>query len=212
MRFHYLVVEGPPGVGKTALVERLGGLEASVVLDRSENPFLHDFYQDKPGAAFQAQMFFLLSRYRQLSQIAQRDLFHQVTICDFLFAKDKIFAYLNLEDTELALYEKVYGVLVGGVPTPELVIYLKAPAEVLAKRMRGKDRKGEPGPTEAYLRELVKAYDFFFFHYSATPLLVVNAAEVDFSDPRTELDSLLQEIQSMEGGTRIYNPVPGVKK
>lgn len=206
MRFHYIAVEGPPGAGKTALVGRLGGREASRVLETSENPFLRSFYSGKPGTAFQTQMFFLLSRYRQLSQLAQRELFRETTICDFLFAKDKIFAYLNLEDTELVLYEKIYGVLAAEVPSPELVIYLQAPAEILFKRLRARSRR-EPGPTEAYLRELVRAFDYFFFHYSASPLLVVNTAEVDFSDPGTELGDLRREIESIEGGTRFFKPV-----
>lgn len=206
MRHHYIAVEGPPGVGKTALVERLGGREVSVVLEEGENPFLRGFYMGKQGAAFQAQMFFLLSRYRQLSELAQRELFHQLTVCDFLFAKDKIFAYLNLDDTELALYEKIYSVLAGEVPSPELVIYLQAPAEVLSRRLKARSRKGEPGPGEDYLRELVKAFDYFFFHYSSTPLLIVNTTEVDFSRSDVEPDDLLREIESIEGGTRFFKP------
>ncbi len=209
MDHHYIAVEGPPGVGKTGLVERLAGREASIVLEEGGNPFLRAFYTGKPGAAFQAQMFFLLSRYRQLSELAQRELFHQLTICDFLFAKDKIFAYLNLDDTELALYEKIYGVLAGEVPPPELVIYMQAPAEVLTKRLRAKSRKGDLGPKETYLGELVKAFDFFFFHYSTTPLLIVNTAEVDFSDPETDLEILRREIGSIEGGTRFFKPGRG---
>jgi deoxyadenosine/deoxycytidine kinase len=151
-------------------------------------------------------MFFLLSRYRQLSELAQRELFRQVTACDFIFAKDKIFAYLNLDDTELMLYERIYRVLEGEVPPPELVIYLQAPAEVLLKRLKSRPRRADPGPGEAYLRELVKAYDYFFFHYSATPLLVVNTADVDFSHPGTGLDDLIHEMQSLSGGTRFYRP------
>ena len=208
MNPRYIAVEGPPGVGKTALVERLAThLEASVVLEKSEeNPFLRDFYHEKPGAAFQTQMFFLLSRYRQLSELAQRELFRQVTASDFIFAKDKIFAYLNLDDTELMLYEKIYRVLEGEVPPPELVIYLQASPEVLHKRLRSRQRRADPGPGEAYLRELVKAYDYFFFHYSETPLLVVSSTDVDFSHPGTSLDDLIQEMQSLTGGTRFFMP------
>jgi deoxyadenosine/deoxycytidine kinase len=207
MNPRYIAVEGPPGVGKTALVERLAThLEASVVLEKVENPFLRDFYHEKPGAAFQSQMFFLLSRYRQLSELAQRELFRQVTACDFIFAKDKIFAYLNLDDTELMLYEKIFRVLEGEVPPPELVIYLQAPAEVLLKRLKSRQRRSEPGPGEPYLRELVKAYDYFFFHYSETPLLVVNTTDVDFSHPATSLDDLIHEMQSLSGGTRFFMP------
>jgi deoxyadenosine/deoxycytidine kinase len=209
MRFHYISVEGPPGVGKTALSERLGSKGGSLVLEEEENPFLQNFYTGKPGAAFQAQMFFLLSRYRQLSELSQRELFHQFTVSDFLLAKDKIFAYLNLDDTELALYEKIYGVLASEVPSPELVIYLQAPAEVLYKRLKGRSRKGEPGPKEDYLRELVKAFDYFFFHYSTSPLLIVNTADIDFYDPDNELDDLLREIDTIEGGTRFFMPARG---
>jgi len=208
MNPRYVAVEGPPGVGKTALVERLANhLEAAVVLEKGENPFLRDFYHEKPGAAFQTQMFFLLNRYRQLSELAQRELFRQVTASDFIFARDKIFAYLNLDDTELMLYEKIYRVLEGEVPPPELVIYLQAPADVLLKRIKSRQRRAaDPGPGEAYLRELVKAYDYFFFHYSETPLLVVNTADVDFSHPATSLDDLIQEMQSLAGGTRFFMP------
>jgi deoxyadenosine/deoxycytidine kinase len=113
---------------------------------------------------------------------------------------------LNLDDTELALYEKIYGVLAGEVPSPELVIYLQAPAEVLHKRLKTKSRKGESGPREDYLRELVRAFDYFFFHYSTSPLLIVNTADVDFSDPDSELDDLLREIDTIEGGTRFFKP------
>ncbi len=196
-------------MGKTALVERLGAVfEASVALESDNNPFLGDYYLGKPGAAFQAQMFFLLSRYRQLNELSQRDLFRQVVVCDYILSKDKIFAYLNLEDTELVLYEKIFQVLAGEVPSPELVIYLQAPAEVLVKRLKARARRSEAGPDEAYLRELVKAYDFFFFHYSATPLLVVNVADRNFYDTQTELDDLLHEIDSLQGGTRFYRPPP----
>jgi deoxyadenosine/deoxycytidine kinase len=206
-RFRYIAVEGPPGAGKTALAEELARrLEAARALERVDNPFLRDFYADKPGAAFQTQMFFLLSRYRQLSELAQRHLFQQVTLSDYILAKDKIFAYLTLDDTELMIYEKIYKVLAVDVPLPDLVLYLQAPVEVLARRLRARPRTGEASPRDEYLAEVVKAYDYFFFHYAATPLLVVNTAELDLSRLQEEMEPLLQQIESLTGGTRFYVP------
>jgi deoxyadenosine/deoxycytidine kinase len=204
MRFRYVAVEGPPGVGKTSLARRLAEtFDGGMVLESGTNPFLNDFHEGKPGAAFQAQIFYLLSRYRELSQLAQRELFSQLKIADFILAKDKIYAYLHLDDSELVLYEKIYRTLASEVPAPELVIYLQASAEALMKRLR---RAHGPLPEEADLREVVRAYDYFFFHYSATPLLVVNCSDVDFSSPETRLDYLVQEIRLMPGGTRYYVP------
>ncbi len=204
MRYRYVAIEGPPGVGKSALARRIAEvLDGGTVLENEANPFLKDFHAGRPGAAFQTQMFFLLSRYRELSQLAQRELFSQVKVSDFILPKDKIFAYLNLDDSELLLYEKIYRTLAAEVPSPELVIYLQAPAETLIKRLRR-----SPGfvPDDSMMREIVRAYDYFFFHYSATPLLVVNAGTVDFSNPETNLDYLVQEIRLMPGGTRYYVP------
>lgn len=207
MRFRYIGIEGPPGAGKTALTDLLTTrLEAARALERQDNPFLRDFYAEKSGAAFQAQMFFLLSRYRQLSELSQRNLFQQMTISDYIFAKDKIFAYLNLDDTELMLYERIHKVLQADIPAPDLVLYLQAPADVLARRLRSRPRTGEPGASETYLAEVVKAYDYFFFHYNRTPLLVVNTTEMDLVKLPQELDDLLEQIRSMSGGTRFYVP------
>ena len=205
MRFRYIVVEGPPGVGKTVLAQRLAALlDGGTVLEEANNPFLDDFLSGRSGAAFQAQVFFLLNRYREISELAQRELFSQLKFSDFLLAKDKIYAHLNLDDTELMLYEKIYGALATEVPAPDLVIYLQAQAPVLLKRHRR--RPESRFLEEEDLRELVRAYDYFFFHYSATPLLVVSAADVDFAHPETPLNDLVQEIQLMSGGTRYYVP------
>ena len=201
----YIVVEGPIGVGKTSLAELLAErLQAGKLLEGpDENPFITQFYTDMRRYAFQTQLYFLLNRFRQQQELAQFDLFKQSLVSDYLFDKDKIFAYLNLDDSELLLYEKIYRTLAVEVPSPELVVYLQAPAETLIKRLR---RSPGQVPDDSTMREIVRAYDYFFFHYSATPLLVVNAANVDFASPETNLDYLVQEIRLMPGGTRYYVP------
>lgn len=205
MTFRYIAVEGPPGAGKTELSNRLAArLDGAAQNEEKNNPFLKDFLAGKGGAAFQAQIFFLLNRYRQLSGLAQRELFSQTQIADFILNRDKIYAYLNLDDTELMLYEKIYRPLAVEVPSPELVIYLQVPVEVLAERSR--QGSEADAVAEEDLLEIVRAYDYFFFHYSQTPLLVVSSAEVDFGDPDADLRDLLQEIQLIRGGTRFYIP------
>ena len=137
MQFRHIAIEGPIGAGKTALAERLGTrLDATVVLEETDNPFLADFYADRPGAALQAQLFYLLTRHRQQVSLRQADLFSQMTICDYLFDKDKIFAYLNLDDNELFIYQRLYDLLARDVPAPDLVLYLQAPTDVLLRRSR----------------------------------------------------------------------------
>ena len=153
MQFRYIAIEGPIGVGKTALAERLGTrLDATVVLEEAENPFLADFYADRPGAALQAQLFYLLNRHRQQIALRQADLFSQITICDYLFDKDKIFAYLNLDDNELFIYQRLYDLLARDVPSPDLVVYLQAPTDVLLRRVRSAPARSRSGRAAARRR------------------------------------------------------------
>jgi deoxyguanosine kinase len=213
VHFRYIAVEGPIGAGKTALAERLGTrLDATVVLEETENPFLADFYADRPGAALQAQLFYLLNRHRQQTSLRQADLFSQVTICDYLFDKDKIFAFLNLDDNELFIYQRLYELLARDVPSPDLVVYLQAPSDVLLRRLRARPSDPEADRLDAddeYLRELNEAYHHFFFHYNATPLLVVETSQFDSEASDEALDDLVKQIRSMTGGTRYYVPRTG---
>ena len=212
MNFKSIAVEGPIGVGKTSLVDFLAErLEARKVLESTENPFLHDFYQDRPGAAFQCQLFFLLSRFRQQQELAQGNLFRQSLVCDYVFAKDKIFAYLNLNDSELMLYEKIYGVLEEQVPHPDLVIYLQARDEVLMERIRSRQRDYEREISEKYVAELNRAYNYFFFHYNRTPLLVIDTSSIDFVKSREDLEEVLRQIKSMQRGVQYYIPLGSSK-
>jgi len=207
LNFRYIAIEGPIGVGKSALAERFGTkLDATVVLDDTENPFLRDFYAGRPGAAFQAQLFSLLARHRQQVALRQASLFNQFTLCDYLFDKDKIYAYLNLDDNELFIYQRLYDLLVADVPAPDLVIYLQAPTDVLKRRLRHRARQQpeEPWPSEDYLRELNEAYNHFFFHYSATPLLVVETSQFDLAWGDEALEELTKQLKTMNRGTRYY--------
>lgn len=211
MAFHYLAIEGPIGAGKTRLAERLATrLEATTVLEDTDNPFLADFYADRPGAALQAQLFYLLNRHRQLTGKRQADLFLQTTICDYVFDKDKIFAYLNLDDNELFIYQRLFDLLARDVPPPDLVVYLQAPTELLMERLRRREKErdeladGLPLPAEEYVRELNEAYQHFFFHYTSTPLLVVETSQFDPESDDAALDELVKQIKGMNKGTRYY--------
>ena len=210
MRFRSIAIEGPIGAGKTALAEWLGArLDATVVLEETENPFLGDFYADRPGAALQAQLFYLLNRHRQQVILRQTDLFSQAMICDYLFDKDKIFAYLNLDDNELFIYQRLYELLARDVPAPDLVLYLQAPTDVLLRRLRARAADPETAaldPDPEYLRELNEAYHYFFFHYNATPLLVVETSQFDSGASDEALDDLVRQIRAMGPGTRYYVP------
>ena len=209
LSFRYIAIEGPAGVGKSLLADRLGArLDATVVLDETENPFLADFYSDRPGAAFQAQLFFTLSRHRQQTAVRQSDLFSQLTVADYLFDRDKIYAYLNLDDNELFIYQRLYELLAQDISPPDLVIFLQSPTDVLRRRLRERERANPelPALDDEYVRELNEAYNHFFFHYTATPLLVVETSQFDLSWGEDALADLERQLRSMGKGTRYYVP------
>jgi deoxyadenosine/deoxycytidine kinase len=212
LEFRYLAIEGPPGLGKTALAERLGArLDATVVLEQAENPFLADFYAGRSGAAFQTQLFFTLARHRQLLALRQRHLFSQTAVCDYLFERDRVYAFMNLDDNELFIYQRLFELVARDLSQPDLVVYLQAPTESLVRRHKDRTRRDEdaPEPAEAYLAELNEAYQHFFFHYSATPLLVVETSHVDVSWGDEAVDDLMKQLGSMGRGTRYYVPRTG---
>lgn len=207
----YLVVEGPIGVGKTSLAQFLAQeMTARLVLEKvEENPFLTRFYQDKRQFAFSAQTFFLLSRYRQQLALHQPDLFHQSTVTDYFFPKDRIFARVNLDNDEWALYEQIYTILGVRLPTPDLVIYLQAGTDVLMDRIRSRGRTYEKEITRDYLQRLHEAYNQFFFHYTDSPLLVIQTTDIDFVKHRDHLEDLLRQISHPRKGTHYYIPMNG---
>jgi deoxyguanosine kinase len=206
--FKHIAVEGPIGVGKTSLVDMLAKrFRGTKVLEDVENPFLTDFYKDKRGAAFRCQLFFLLSRYDQQRSLAQRDLFTSLMLSDYTFPKDKIFAYLTLDDSELMIYNRLYEVLVESVPKPDLVIYLQARVDVLVKRIKRRGREYEKSIAPAYLEELNEAYSHYFYRYEETPLLVVNTNGIDFVHTPAHFEALVEEIRNAQKGTQYYAPL-----
>lgn len=208
MDFHYIAVEGPIGVGKTTFVELLAShLNATRIHEDLNNPFLKDFYHDEAGAAFQAQLFFLLMRYQQQLKLQQQDLFQQTIICDYMFQKDRIFAYLNLSDSELMVYEKLYSLLEPNIPRPDLVIYLQATQDVLMQRIKKRNLDYEKSITRDYLKELAQAYNYFFFHYKQSSLLVINTSEIDFVENPQDMQDLVKMIRTMGKGIKYYVPL-----
>ncbi len=204
----YIAVEGPIRVGKSTLARILAErLNAQRVIEPEENPFLRAFYDGQPGAAFQAQLAFLIRRFEQLRDLDLGPRSQKVVISDFIFEKDKLFACLNLADQELDTYNRFYSYFREQIPTPDLVIYLQATPEVLKKRLKKKNAPGEKAVNEDYLEEVVKAYEHFFFHYTSSDLLIVNTSEIDFVERNQDLQELLRKITAPIKGTQYFLPL-----
>lgn len=205
----YIAIEGPIGVGKSSLADFLAReLNGRTLIEEVDsNPFLSNFYSDIKKYAFQTQLFFLLSRYQQQKEMFQQELFSANVISDYLFAKDRIFAYLNLDENELGLYEQVYRLLDTRIPKPDLVIYLQASTGVLLDRIDRRNIDYEKDVREEYIEKLVDAYNRYFFYYNDTPLLVVNTTEIDFVNNPDDLTNLVKEIRAMKGGSQHYIPL-----
>ena len=206
-----IAVEGPIRVGKTSLADILADrLHARRLRDVEDNPFLKPFYNEKPGAAFQVQLYFLVERFKQWRTLDVASSSRQAVVSDYLFERDKIFAYLNLSDAELRLYDELYRLLAEQAPVPDLVIYLQAKPEVLRKRIAKKNVAMENRISSEYLEEVVKAYEHFFFHYRSSDLLVVETSEIDFVDRNEDLDQLLERLSQPVKGTQYFLPLGSV--
>lgn len=205
----FIAVEGAIGAGKTSLVSLLEQqYGARVILEENDsNPFIAKFYEDQETYSFQTQIFFLLNRYNQYMELAQRDLFNSVVVIDYLFQRDKIFAQLNLEDHEYRLYEQIFNLLVPKAPKPDLVIFLQASTEVLMERVSKRGRDYEAFMDPDYLDSVNKAFNNFFFYYSDTPLLVINTNEIDFVEKKYDLEELINKVNSHKLGREYYNPL-----
>lgn len=205
----YIVVEGPIGVGKTSLAKKLAeSLSADLLLEEVyENPFLERFYREGRSAALPAQMFFLFARARQIEELRQSDLFSNVRVSDYLFAKDQLFADLNLSPEELSLYNQVVESLKIEAPVPDLVIYLQASVDALMERIARRGVAFERAIDRRYLENLTDAYARFFHEYNDGPLLIVNASQIDPINNVTDYDQLFQQIEKTTGGRHFFNPV-----
>ncbi|MFZ5949021.1 MAG: deoxynucleoside kinase [Stygiobacter sp.] len=205
----YIAIEGVIGAGKSSLAQLLADkLKASLILEEfEENPFLQKFYDDRKRYAFQTQMFFLINRYKQQQQLKQQDLFSSITVSDYIFDKDKIFAYLNLSKEELKLYEAIFPLLERDIPKPDLVIFLQASIDRLIFNIKKRGRSFEKNLTRQYLVELSEAYNNFFFKYSNTPLLIVNTSDIDFVNNENDFDELYSHIfREDRGFIEYFNP------
>ncbi|HJM47806.1 MAG TPA: deoxynucleoside kinase [Candidatus Marinimicrobia bacterium] len=206
---YYLAVEGPIGVGKTSLVKLLGKkLGAKMVLEEYENnPFLEEFYNDPERFAFQTQLFFLMSRYRQQQDLRQVDMFHNLLITDYMFVKDRLFASLNLDDKELSLYDTVANLLERNVLKPDVVIYLQADTQTLMRNIANRGRDFETNMSFEYLDALSQVYTEYFFKYQETPLIIINTNNIDFVNNSDDLDEVIKYIREPVSGTKFFNPI-----
>ncbi len=205
----YIAIEGVIGAGKTTLATMLTErLQAKLVLEKfEENPFLSKFYEDQDHYAFQTQIFFLLSRYKQQQELFQGDLFYNFLVSDYIFDKDKIFAYLTLQDDELKLYETLVTTIEKNIPTPDLVVYLQSSTERLMSNIKKRGRSFEENMSDEYIRDLNEAYNYFFFRYKSAPLLIINATEIDFVNEPGDFEDLLEQIlRKDKAPVEYYNP------
>jgi deoxyadenosine/deoxycytidine kinase len=204
--FRHIAIEGAPRCQKSKFAQILAQIiGGKVVLDKTENPYLKDFYDEKEGAPFLAQLVFLVNRYHQQLRLSQRDLFEERVICDYLFEKDKIYAYQTLGDDELIVYERIYTILAERIPRPDLTIYLQISPPTLLKRIIKEGSTWEKNISEKYLGDLVEAFDYFFFNFQATPLLVVKADELDLTREEEIMD-VVNQVGQMKKGSLYYVP------
>ena len=206
-KYHYIVVEGPIGVGKTSLAKRLAArLRSTLVLERPEqNPFLPRFYQDMARFALPTQLFFLFQRIGQLRELAQMDLFNRLTVCDFLLEKDPLFARLTLSGDELHLYQQIFDALKPQAPRPDLVVYLQAQPATLYERVRRRGVEFERPISAEYLASLADSYSRFFYHFNGSPVLIVNSEKLDFVNDDRDLDLLIERVGAMRGSREFFN-------
>jgi len=206
---YHIAIEGVIGVGKTSLADRLAkALDARLVLEEfEENPFLGSFYTDRKRYAFQTQLFFLLSRYRQFQDLRQTDLFSKLLVTDYMFQKDRLFAYLNLDENEMGLYDKIAAMMEETTSHPDLVIYLQADTDRLLYNIRKRGRDFESAINADYIAALNQVYNEYFFRYKTSPLLIINATDIDFVNDQDDLADLLATIRQPIEGTKFYNPI-----